>query len=83
MLKLLDLVYKRRYSIYTANNKEVYKVSDNLTQRLTPKSGFILKNVLLVTEKKKGRNKIIDSALSKEYPLFATMWDQQQKELSK
>ena len=58
-------------------------MSDNATQRLTPKAVFILNKVLLVNEKKKGRNLIIDKALSKEYPLFSEIWERDNKKGAK
>lgn len=49
------------------------------TQRITDMSRVIIENVLVVTGQKTGANKIIEDALSKEYPLFAEMFKKSQR----
>ena len=53
----------------------------NRTQRLTPKAAFITDKVLFISGKKKGRNKIIENSLSKDYPLFAEIWENENKKV--
>ena len=45
------------------------------TQRITDKSRVIIENVLAVTGRKTGANRVIEAALCKEYPLFSEMYD--------
>ena len=53
----------------------------NRTQRLTPIAAFITDKVLFISGKKKGRNKIIENSLSKDYPLFAEIWENENKKV--
>ena len=56
---------------------EIKKIGQ--TQRLTDKSRALLENVLVVTGRKTGANKIIESALCDAYPLFSEMYDKGKK----